>query len=136
MTGDVHSRNSGRPSHPLTEQKRPLWIALAITAAMMLVETASGFLSGSLAFVAAEDIRALVEVPGVLDVHDLHVWTITSGFVSLSAHLTVRKGTDPRAVLRDANEVLISRFGIRHSTLQIEECGEDGCLTGTCEAPD
>jgi cobalt-zinc-cadmium efflux system protein len=80
--------------------------------------------------------RALVEVPGVLDVHDLHVWTITSGFVSLSAHLTVRKGTDPRAVLRDANEVLISRFGIRHSTLQIEECGEDGCLTGTCEAPD
>jgi len=80
--------------------------------------------------------RALVEVPGVLDVHDLHVWTITSGFVSLSGHLTVRKGTDPRAVLRDANEVLISRFGIRHSTLQIEECGEDGCLTGTCEAPD
>ena len=59
--------------------------------------------------------RALVEVPGVLD---LHVWTITSGFISLSAHLPVRKGTDPRAVLRDANNVLTSRFGIRHSTLQ------------------
>ena len=52
MTGDVHSRNSGRPSHPLTEQKRPLRSALAITAAMMLVETAGGFLSGSLALLA------------------------------------------------------------------------------------
>jgi cobalt-zinc-cadmium efflux system protein len=79
--------------------------------------------------------RALVEVPGVLDVHDFHVWTITSGFVSLSAHLTVRKGTDPRAILRDANEVLTSRFGIRHSTLQTEEADESACPTGTCEGP-
>jgi len=79
--------------------------------------------------------RALAEIPGVLDVHDFHVWTITSGFVSLSAHLTVRKGTDPRAVLRDANEVLTSRFGIRHSTLQTEESDEPSCPTGTCEGP-
>ena len=68
-------------------------------------------------------------------VHDLHVWTITSGFVSLSAHLTVRKGADPQAVLRDANEVLTSRFGIRHSTLQTEETDEPSCPTGTCEGP-
>ena len=47
MTVDVHSRNSGRPSHALTEQKRPLRIALAITSALMLVELAGGFLSGS-----------------------------------------------------------------------------------------
>jgi len=79
--------------------------------------------------------RALIEVPGVLDVHDLHVWTITSGFISLSAHLMVRKGTDPRAVLRDANEVLTFRFGIRHSTLQTEEADEPSCPTGTCERP-
>ncbi|MCJ7589414.1 MAG: cation transporter, partial [Candidatus Aminicenantes bacterium] len=52
MTGDVHSRNSGHPSHALTEQKRSLRIALAITAAMMLVETAGGFLSHSLALLA------------------------------------------------------------------------------------
>jgi cobalt-zinc-cadmium efflux system protein len=304
MTGDVHSRNSGHPSHALTEKKRPLRIALAITAAMMLVEAAGGFLSRSLALLADAghmltdvaalglglfafwlsarprtsertfgwrrfeifaaflnglalwvisgfigyeaflrlkspqpvksglmltiaalglvanitvgtilfrsrernlnirgaflhvvadalgsvgvlaaallikltgsylwdpivsvgvcflilwssgrlirdsfhifmegapaglDIpgmnRALVEVPGVLD---LHVWTITSGFVSLSAHLTVRKGTDQRAVLRDANEVLTSRFDIRHSTLQTEEADEPCCPTGTCEGP-
>ena len=61
--------------------------------------------------------HALTEIPGVLDVHDLHVWTITSEFVSLSAHLTIRNGTDPRAVLREANNVLTSRFGIRRSTL-------------------
>ena len=47
--------------------------------------------------------------------------------------LAVRKGTDPRAVLRDANEVLTSRFGIRHSTLQTEECDEPACPTGSCE---
>ncbi|MCJ7644370.1 MAG: cation diffusion facilitator family transporter [Candidatus Aminicenantes bacterium] len=307
MTGDVHSRNSGRPSHALTERKRPLRIALAITAAMMLVEAAGGFLSHSLALLADAghmltdvaalglglfafwlsarprtsertfgwrrfeifaaflnglalwvisgfigyeaflrlkspqpvksglmltiaalglvanitvgtilfrsrernlnirgaflhvvadalgsvgvlaaallikltgsylwdpivsagvcvlilwssgrlirdsfrifmegapaglDIpgmnRALVEVPGVLDVHDFHVWTITSGFISLSAHLTVRKGTDPRAVLRDANNILTSRFGIRHSTIQTEEADEPSCPTGTCEDP-
>ena len=79
--------------------------------------------------------KALGAVPGVLSVHDLHVWTITSGFVSLSAHLTVRKGADVRAVLRDANEVLTSRFGIRHSTLQTEEGDEPACPTGTCEGP-
>ena len=79
--------------------------------------------------------RALREVPGVLSVHDLHVWTITSGFISLSAHLRIRKGTDARAVLRDANEMLTSRFAIRHSTLQTEEADEPECPTGTCEGP-
>jgi hypothetical protein len=48
---------------------------------------------------------------------------------------TVRKGTDPRAVLGDANEVLISRLGIRHSTLQTEEADEPSCPTGTCAGP-
>jgi hypothetical protein len=48
---------------------------------------------------------------------------------------TVRKGTDPRAILRDASEVLTSRFGIRHSTLQTEEADEPSCPTGTCEHP-
>jgi hypothetical protein len=49
---------------------------------------------------------------------------------------TVRKGTDPRAVLQNANEVLTSVFGIRHSTLQTEEADEPACPTGTCEGPD
>jgi len=77
--------------------------------------------------------KALAGVSGVVSVHDLHVWTITSGFVSLSAHLDVRKGTDPQSVLKRANEVLTSDFGISHSTLQIEESENSTCATSSCD---
>ncbi|MCC6391291.1 MAG: cation transporter [Bryobacterales bacterium] len=60
------------------------------------------------------------EVPGVLDLHDLHVWTITSGFTALSAHVTVEPGTDSNCVLNQLQALLRDRFGITHSTLQLE----------------
>jgi cobalt-zinc-cadmium efflux system protein len=77
--------------------------------------------------------KALACVPGVLSVHDLHVWTITSGFVSLSAHLAICKGADPQTVLREADAALTSGFGIRHSTLQIEQADDAACLTDSCD---
>ncbi len=52
-------------------------------------------------------------------VHDLHVWTITSGFVALSAHVTV-SSPDPQVVWR-VRAVLRDRFDIEHSTIQVEE---------------
>ena len=63
--------------------------------------------------------RALATVPGVLSVHDLHVWTITSGFVAMSGHVLAdgRRGSD---VLHDLRVVLRDQFGIQHATLQIE----------------
>jgi len=64
--------------------------------------------------------RQLATVPGVSDVHDLHVWTITSGFIALSAHLVVRDGTMAGDVLRSVEQSLADRFGIRHSTLQVD----------------
>jgi cobalt-zinc-cadmium efflux system protein len=304
MTGDVHSRNSGHPSHALTEHKTPLRAALIITAAMMLVETAGGFLSGSLALLAdaghmltdaaalglslfafwlsgrpktnrrtfgwrrfeifaalvnglalwaiaavigyeafkrlsappeiksglmmavavlglAANVvvgallfrgrerslnikgaflhvmadalgsvgvlaaallikitgsfvwdpivsvgvcvlilwssgrlvresfhvfmegapghldvgaieKALAEVPGVVDVHDLHVWTITSGFVSLSAHLKISRGQDVQRLIGSAHAVVSSRFGVLHSTFQPEIAEDPGCETHSC----
>jgi cobalt-zinc-cadmium efflux system protein len=67
---------------------------------------------------------ALGKVPGVSAVHDLHVWTITSGLVALSCHLVVVcQGPNCRShdeVLTDAKEVLRERFGIEHTTIQIE----------------
>jgi cobalt-zinc-cadmium efflux system protein len=70
------------------------------------------------------DIRelrsALETVPDVREIHDLHVWTITSGFVSLSAHVIVDECADADAVLKSSEQVLAARFKIRHTTIQIE----------------
>ncbi len=56
----------------------------------------------------------------VTNVHDLHVWEITSGFPSLSAHVLVRPGRDCHAVRRDLAAILRTRFGIDHTTLQVD----------------
>jgi cobalt-zinc-cadmium efflux system protein len=76
---------------------------------------------------------ALAAIDGVLDVHDFHVWTITSGFVSVSAHLRVRAGADGKGILRQAHEAMSSRFKILHTTFQIET--EEGvpCAGGSCD---
>lgn len=66
---------------------------------------------------------ALLAVPNVTEVHDLHVWTITSGFVAMSAHLTCSDREHDEAILRDAGAMLASEFGIRHTTLQIDREG-------------
>lgn len=62
----------------------------------------------------------LRQVPGVTDVHDLHVWTLTSGMDVVSAHLTLAEGADSATVLADAREQLHEGFGIDHATLQVE----------------
>jgi cobalt-zinc-cadmium efflux system protein len=64
--------------------------------------------------------KALAAHPLVTNVHDLHVWEIGTGFPSLSAHVLVAPGDDCHAVRRDLEELLADRFGITHSTLQVE----------------
>ena len=63
--------------------------------------------------------RAMRATEGVAGVHDLHVWTITSGFVSVSAHLHVAPGRE-QEVLAGVRSLLAGRFGITHSTIQVE----------------
>jgi cobalt-zinc-cadmium efflux system protein len=53
-------------------------------------------------------------------VHDLHVWTITSGFPTLSAHVLVGPDSDCHAKRRELERVLAKRFGVSHTTLQVE----------------
>jgi cobalt-zinc-cadmium efflux system protein len=57
---------------------------------------------------------------GVTDVHDLHVWEISSGFPALSAHVLVGQGEDCHAIRRELEAILERRFGIDHTTLQVE----------------
>jgi cobalt-zinc-cadmium efflux system protein len=64
--------------------------------------------------------RTLAAQDHVVEVHDLHVWEVTSGMPSLSAHVTVRAGCDTQVHRRKLAELLEERFGIDHSTLQVE----------------
>jgi cobalt-zinc-cadmium efflux system protein len=64
---------------------------------------------------------------GVVDVHDLHVWTLTSEMDVASAHLMVCAGTDSHGVLDRARDVLRDGYGIAHATLQVEPDTHVGC---------
>ena len=63
---------------------------------------------------------ALLAASHVIDVHDLHVWTIATGFIALSAHVQVERGEFADHALHECTEVLRERFGIAHTTLQVE----------------
>jgi cobalt-zinc-cadmium efflux system protein len=66
-------------------------------------------------------VRAhILEAPGVVDVHDLHAWTITSGLNVVSAHVVLDEAADPPAVLDHLCECLAGNFDIEHSTFQLE----------------
>ncbi len=65
--------------------------------------------------------RTLAAEHHVVEVHDLHVWEVTSGMTSLSAHVTVRAGCDTQSHRRQLADLLRERFGIDHTTLQVEE---------------
>jgi cobalt-zinc-cadmium efflux system protein len=62
----------------------------------------------------------LSAVPGVRDVHDLHIWEITSGFPALSAHVLVDPGGDCHGTRRTLERLLADEFHIEHTTLQVD----------------
>ena len=71
--------------------------------------------------------RDLAALPGVVDVHDLHVWTLTSDMEVASAHLMVARETDHHGVLDQARDLLLTSYGIGHATLQVEPDDHRGC---------
>jgi cobalt-zinc-cadmium efflux system protein len=72
--------------------------------------------------------HALASHPGVSEVHDLHVWEVTSGFPALSAHVLVPAGEDCHARRAELELLLATRFGLEHTTLQVEHEAEGGLL--------
>ena len=106
-------------------------IASLVVAAIML-KAAYGLLksSGRVFLEAApEDVdvdaigKAMAGQPGVTEVHDLHVWEVTSGFPALSAHVLVGGGDDCHGARRDLERLLAERFAIEHTTLQVDHEG-------------
>jgi cobalt-zinc-cadmium efflux system protein len=111
-------------------------IAALLVAALMvrsgwslLREASAVLLEGSPAGVRTEDVGAtLAGAPGIVEVHDLHVWEVTSGFPALAAHVLVRPGDDCHARRRELERLLDDRFGIHHTTLQVDHEAEHGLL--------
>lgn len=64
---------------------------------------------------------AIKEIPGVVSVHDLHVWTITSGLDSMSCHVVIADMTRARETLLQVNEAMKAKFNLTHTTIQIED---------------
>ena len=71
------------------------------------------------------DVKRVVEsVPGVVNVHDLHVWEVTSGMPAVSAHMIVGRDEDCHARRRELEQLLAAEFGIEHTTLQVDHAGD------------
>ena len=98
------------------------WSVLRDSTLVLLEATPSGL--------DAEEIgHAIATQPGVVEVHDLHVWQITSGFPSLSAHVLVREGDDCHGIRRATEHMLRERFAITHTTLQVDHEHTPGLIT-------
>lgn len=104
--------------------------ALVLASAWTILRDSTGILLEA----APKDIdtravgERLARAPGVVEVHDLHIWTITSGFPALSAHVLVGRGEDCHGRRRELERVLAEEFGIEHTTLQVEHAGDGDVL--------
>ena len=102
-------------------------VLIVLSAWRLLRESVDVLLEAAPAHISLDEVRqAICEVDGVESVHDLHVWTVTSGVVALSAHVIVREYERHQEVLEAALAMLQSR-GINHATLQLERSEMDEC---------
>lgn len=106
---------------------------IVFSAWKLLKEAVDILLEATPAGIDPAEVRdTLRAVPGVAQVHDLHVWTVTSGVVAASAHLEVTNVRKWNDTLAEANHALAERFGIVHSTLQPEEYHPDNTSDRGC----
>jgi cobalt-zinc-cadmium efflux system protein len=109
--------------------------ALLVSALMLrsgwglLRDASTVLLEGSPSGVRTEDVgRALAGAPGIVEVHDLHVWEVTTGFPALAAHILVAPGDDCHGRRRELEQLLLERFEIHHTTLQVDHESEQELL--------
>ena len=79
--------------------------------------------------------QRMAAVEGIVEVHDLHIWTITSGFPALSAHVLVGRHEDCHARRRELEEFLTNEYGISHTTLQVDHVGDHHASLQTLRFP-
>lgn len=113
---------------------------VSVFVALLILRGAWGVVSQALHILmegapAGADVEAIVSalesIEGVCNVHDVHVWTVTSGYDVFSGHIVVTKGTDIGKLIVKGSALLEKDFGIRHSTIQVLEEDTD-CTTLSC----
>ncbi|MBP1765267.1 MAG: zinc transporter ZitB [Firmicutes bacterium] len=117
----------------------------SVLVALLILKGAWGVVSQSVHILmegapAGADVQAIVaaleSIEGVCNVHDVHVWTVTSGYDVFSGHIVVAKGTNIGQLIIKGSALLEKDFGIRHSTIQALEVDSDcrnlSCRGGEC----
>jgi cobalt-zinc-cadmium efflux system protein len=100
---------------------RTAWTLLRDSGRILLEGTPAGMDSDAIG-------RALAGYPGVIEVHDLHVWEVTSGFPALAAHVLVAPKDDCHGIRHELETLLRERFAIAHTTLQVDHEREQALL--------
>ncbi|WP_049971860.1 cation diffusion facilitator family transporter [Haladaptatus cibarius] len=96
-------------------------------------ESLNILLQGTPAGIDVDEVRAyLTDLPGVVEAHDVHVWSLSSTQYTLSAHVAVEEGVDPDAVLRHCQQELGEQFDIDHATIQVESASYTHTLDFDC----
>ncbi len=91
----------------------------------LLRDSTNVLLEGTPRGIDADEVgRSMAASEGVQEVHDLHIWTITSGFPALAAHILVGRDENCHARRRDIEELLAREYGIEHTTLQVDHVGD------------
>jgi cobalt-zinc-cadmium efflux system protein len=102
---------------------------LVVNAVRLIAEASHILLEGTPEGLSLEDIaRRVCDIPGVRAIHDLHVWTVTSGFPAMSAHVDIEKGADAEEVRRSIHQLLHQVYDIEHTTIQTEAWREPELL--------
>jgi cobalt-zinc-cadmium efflux system protein len=99
--------------------------SMLATAWLLLRKSGRVLLEAAPEGVSPDDVDAAIRAhPGVTDVHDLHVWEISSGFPALSAHVLVGRGEDCHGIRQELETLLHDRFSLEHTTLQVEHTSD------------
>lgn len=88
---------------------------------LLLAEATNILMEGTPSHIDVDQLRtSLLAVPGVVDIHDMHVWTITSGLDAMSGHVCIERSGSSEQVLADVTRIAQKEFKIQHTTIQIE----------------
>jgi cobalt-zinc-cadmium efflux system protein len=96
---------------------------------LLLTECINILMEGTPGYVDVAALRAaMLKVTGVIEVHDVHVWTITSGLDAMSAHVIIDRDSPADTVLAEITRIGQEEFGLHHTTIQVEqvECKRQG----------
>lgn len=96
-------------------------VLVLLSSVRLLRETLHVLMEGTPAHLDVEQLKAsMLKVHGVRQVHDIHVWMISSGFIAMSGHAVIEPGADSQATLRKLEKMLRDNYELKHTTIQIE----------------